>query len=91
MILDVTIGARKIYQNWDKKLNDPIVGIDIRKGDFSLDYESQWTKCNIIIKPTILADMASLPFQDNTFNTIIFDPPHMDCGTLTGFWAKKFC
>lgn len=88
MILDVTVGARKIYRGWDKKLNDPLIGIDVRKGDFSVPkLKSQWAEIKIVIEPTVLADMKHLPFQDNVFEAIIFDPPHMDVGLDT--WLGK--
>jgi len=88
MILDATVGSRKIYCDWDKKLNDPLVGIDIRKGDFSRDSEACWSKQEVIIKPTVLADMKSLPFQDQSFEGIVFDPPHTDAGLNT--WLGKY-
>lgn len=95
MILDVTVGARKFYFNWDKKLGDNLVGIDLRKGDFSREHPKLWTKETIIIKPTVLADMKHLPFKECSFEAIIFDPPHTDAslqswlGKYYGSWTQK--
>ncbi len=36
MILDVCCGPMKIYSGFNKRLNDPIVSMDIRRGDFSV-------------------------------------------------------
>ena len=88
MILDVTVGARKLYHGWDKNLGDELIGIDIRKGDFSIEDEHHWAKAEVIIHPTVLADMRWLPFRENIFDCIIFDPPHMECGLTS--WLGKY-
>ena len=91
MLLDVTCGPKKIYCGWDEKLGEDLIGIDIRRGDFSVPktLKSQWAEIKIIIKPTVLADMKYLPFKDHVFQGIIFDPPHMDI-SLDSWLAKKW-
>ena len=76
MILDATCGSKKIYQGWNNCDIDSWIGIDIRKGDYSFKFESNWAKTEVIIKPTILTDLKSLPFRNKIFNAIIFDPPY---------------
>jgi len=80
MILDATIGSRKIYRGLDKRINGELIGIDVRKGDFSIDEPTKWAKQEVIIKPTILADMKYLPFKAEAFHLIVFDPPHTEAG-----------
>jgi len=99
VILDACCGAMKMYNGWHKKLGDDLVTIDIRKGDYS--YFSQIfgtnkkVKCEIIIRPTVLADMRFMPFRDNVFDMVIVDPPHLDVGLGSylerryGYWTKK--
>lgn len=87
MILDVTVGAHKIYCGWEKKLNDPLIGIDIRKGDISYKNENMWRAWTRSINPTVLADMRFLPFHENVFDAIIFDPPHTNASLDT--WIAK--
>ena len=43
----------------------------------------------IVILPDVLADMKKLPFRENLFDIVIFDPPHLDSG-LESFLAKKW-
>lgn len=32
---------------------------------------------NVIVNPDIVADFRDLPFEDNEFDLVIFDPPHL--------------
>ena len=69
-ILDATAGNRFM---WFKKNNKYVVFVDKRvekKGydDFRPNRE---------IKPNIKADFRELPFSDNLFYLVIFDPPHI--------------
>lgn len=47
---------------WKHKKCEGIIYSDIEK--------------NLKVKPTIFADNRQLPFRDETFSTIFFDPPH---------------
>jgi len=80
LILDATLGSKRIYHGWDKKINENLVGIDIRRGNFSYKTKSMWTTTKVDIEPTVLADMTFLPFRDHSFNLIVFDPPHTEFG-----------
>jgi len=88
-ILDVCVGAAKIYQGMQEQLDDNFVSIDIRKGDFSFQHGSMVAPTKIIVKPTIIADMRYLPFQDGVFDGVVADPPHLDCG-LVAFMGKAY-
>lgn len=90
MILDVCCGAEKMYHGSQSQLaTNEFITIDIRTGDFSYKSKSSVTTTSVIVKPKILADMRYLPFKDDTFDIIVCDPPHMDCG-LTGFMYKAW-
>lgn len=97
MILDAGCGARHMYSGWDKKLDGDIIGIDIRQGDFSysaaynFDDKSkarQWGTSKVLIKPHIQADMKFLPFRDNVFDAVLFDPPHTNAGLGSWVWKR---
>ena len=97
LILDACVGAAKMYNNWHKSLGDNFISIDIRKGDFTLEQKegvSRVGKESCIVKPTILANMKTLPFKDKIFDVIICDPPHLDISknsftyVLYGSWSK---
>lgn len=42
------------------------------------------------IKPDIVADFRNIPFNDNTFSMVIFDPPHLLKVGETSWLAKKY-
>jgi ubiquinone/menaquinone biosynthesis C-methylase UbiE len=88
MILDVTVGGRKIYHGRDKLLGSELVGVDIRKGHFERNDPHCWSKQIVDVEPQVLADMKTLPFRDGVFDLIIFDPPHTDAGLggWLGMW-----
>lgn len=76
LVLDATCGSRMI---WFNKNNELAVFVDKRE----LDCEAIWTSgsgqstryCNI--HPDIIADFTDLPFEDNTFYHVVFDPEHV--------------
>lgn len=89
MILDTCVGSEKIYQKWHKNENLTFIGIDIRKGDFSFQNETQYVITEVKVKPTVLADMRFLPFKDKSFDCIVCDPPHLKCGEKS-FMNKSY-
>lgn len=40
--------------------------------------------------PDIVADFTQLPFPDNTFSLVVFDPPHFVRSGNPGYLAKKY-
>lgn len=44
----------------------------------------------IEVKPDIVADFTNLPFEDNTFYMVVFDPPHLKTLGETSWMAKKY-
>ena len=88
-VLDATCGSRMI---WFNKNNEFAVFVDKRE----LDDEAIWTSgdgkvtryCNI--HPDIIADFTCLPFEDNTFCHVVFDPPHLIQGGVNAWMVKKY-
>ena len=68
-ILDVCCGSKMFY--FDKK-NPDVLFCDKRK--------LRTTLCDgrsLNISPDVICDFKQLPFPDDTFNLVIFDPPHL--------------
>lgn len=71
-ILDVCCGGRMFWYN----KNEPhTTYMDIRDGDYSVHRNGYEKK--VIVHPDIQADFTSIPFDDNTFDMVVFDPPHL--------------
>lgn len=68
-ILDASCGSRMF---WFNKENEDAIYMDNRTEDTRL--------CDgrkLIVKPDIIADFRDIPFEDESFYLVIFDPPHL--------------
>lgn len=88
-VLDPCCGSRMF---WFDKQNPRALFCDIR--DF--DEQTIWTsadgktvrKCEV--KPDVVCSVTDLPFEDNTFWHVVFDPPHLLRLGDTSWMAKKY-
>lgn len=81
-ILDVCCGGKMF---WFDKNNTLATYMDIR--------EFEGTLCdgrNFIVKPDILGDFRNIPFSDESFKLVIFDPPHLLKIGESSWMAKKY-
>lgn len=44
----------------------------------------------IVVDPDIIADFTNLPFPDESFNLVVFDPPHVARQGNTSWLLKKY-
>ncbi|EEP91785.1 Uncharacterised protein [Yersinia kristensenii] len=81
-ILDMCCGSRMF---WFDRADPRAVFVDIRAESHTL--------CDgrkLEIAPDLIADFRQLPFADNTFQIVVFDPPHLThCGP-EGWQGKKY-
>lgn len=89
IILDACCGSRMF---WFNKRNPYAVYVDIREVEDEAIWKSTKNdskrKCSI--HPDIVADFRSMPFEDNTFYHVVFDPPHLLSPGETSWMAKKY-
>lgn len=81
-ILDPCCGSRMF---WFDKKNPDVDFCDIR------DFED--TLCDgrkLEIRPDIIADFRKLPFEDNSYYLVVFDPPHLHAVGENSWLAKKY-
>lgn len=69
-ILDMCCGSRMF---WFDKQDERAVFSDIRAEKHELCDGRQ-----LVISPDVIADFRALPFADNTFPVVVFDPPHLE-------------
>lgn len=68
LILDACCGSKMF---WFDKNNPDVLFLDIREGEFHCSNGR-----TVIVSPDQVADFRNLPFDDNTFQMVVFDPPH---------------
>lgn len=72
-ILDVTCGGRSI---WFNKHHPAAIYCDKRQAQFKHIWKNT-DNCALDINPDVLCDFTDLPFPDNSFQLVVFDPPHL--------------
>lgn len=81
-ILDVCCGSRMF---WFNKKNPNTIYMDNRQLEDTL--------CDgrkLEIKPDVMADFRNIPFKDNSFYLVVFDPPHLKQVGESSYMAKKY-
>ncbi len=81
LILDPCCGSRMF---WFDKADDRVVFCDQRIETHPLNDRI------LSIEPDVQADFRNMPFPDNTFSLVVFDPPHLKVGGDTGWQVKKY-
>ncbi|PIE10073.1 MAG: SAM-dependent methyltransferase [Rhodobacterales bacterium] len=87
-ILDPACGSRMFYYD---RADPRVVFGDHRQETHELkDKSSKGGYRRLLIEPDQLMDFRALPFEDNTFNLVVFDPPHLMRNGKNGWLAKKY-
>ena len=88
-ILDVTCGSRSI---WFDKHHPAAIYCDKRVENGTRVWKSGdgLSECKIDVNPDIVCDFTDLPFDDNSFALVIFDPPHLRSSGDTAWIVKKY-
>lgn len=79
-VLDMCCGSRMF---WFDRTNPLVVFCDIREEKHIL---CDGRACDI--QPDVVADFRNLPFENESFNLIVFDPPHL-VSVGDESWLKK--
>lgn len=82
-IIDVCCGSKMF---WFNKENPDVEFCDMRKLDRTEYYPGRY----IEIKPDTICDFTSLPFENDSFCLVVFDPPHLTWAGDTSIMAIKY-
>ena len=85
LILDACCGSRMF---WFDKQNPNVLFVDKRSE--TLTAKDRDKIRTIEVKPDIVADFTNLPFEDNSFYQVVFDPPHLKTLGENSWMAKKY-
>lgn len=81
-ILDVCCGSRMF---WFDRKNERTVFMDNR-----ILHDTLCDGRKLDIEPDITGDFRCIPFEDNTFYLVVFDPPHLLRAGENSWMAKKY-
>ncbi|MBF7954530.1 class I SAM-dependent methyltransferase [Rahnella victoriana] len=81
-ILDMCCGSRMF---WLDKQDERVVFSDVRSEEHTLCDGRQ-----LLISPDVIADFRQLPFDDNSFAQVVFDPPHLERAGEKSWMRKKY-
>lgn len=84
-ILDACCGGKMF---WLDKNNKDVLFVDKRevdKGAFNNNWNPNWE-----VKPDIIADFRNLPFADKSYKLVVYDPPHLESGSMKGIINIKY-
>ena len=84
-ILDMCCGSKMF---WYEKHEPHTTYMDIRKATYTAKDRGKVRK--IEVNPDIQADWKNIPFDDATFDLIVFDPPHLMHAGKRSWLAKKY-
>lgn len=73
---------------WYDKSEPHTTYMDIRQAVYTALDRGQERK--IAINPDVQADWQNIPFDDCTFDLVVFDPPHLVKAGKTSWLAKKY-
>lgn len=89
LILDATCGSRTI---WFQKNCPHATYMDKRVEHGTAIWKS--TKNDSVrkldVEPDVVADFTNMPFEDNSFHLVLFDPPHLNQVGDNAWLAKKY-
>lgn len=88
LTLDACCGSRMF---WFDRKDERAVFVDKRSETHTLtDKSSKGGSRELIIAPDFQADFTALPFSDERFALVVFDPPHLLRNGSKGWLAKKY-
>lgn len=83
LILDACCGGRMFW--FDKKQPNTIY-MDCR----TLPPTKLINRATLEVAPDVVGDFRAMPFEDESFYMVVFDPPHMARAGETSYMAKKY-
>lgn len=81
-ILDACCGSRMFW--FDRQNNDVLYMDNRQLSDTLCDGRK------LEVNPDVVADFRNIPFNDNTFYLVVFDPPHLKSAGQNSWLVKKY-
>ena len=84
-VLDACCGSKAF---WFDKNDHRALFVDKRREKLTTD--GRYGRRKIIVDPDIAADFRRLPFPNETFYLVVFDPPHLTRNGRNSWMGKKY-
>lgn len=88
VVLDACCGSRMFW--FDPKDGRALFCDKRRETHRLADSSSKWGERTLVIDPDMIADFTELPFPDNNFAMVVFDPPHLVRVGKSSWMARKY-
>ena len=76
---------------WFDKNNPNVLFVDVRSETvIAKDSGSKTGERVISVAPDMICDFTDMPFDDNSFSMVVFDPPHLKTLGKNSWMAKKY-
>jgi ubiquinone/menaquinone biosynthesis C-methylase UbiE len=87
-VLDACCGPRMF---WFDRQDERAIFVDKRsEKHMAADYSVKNGEREIVVSPDLVADFTNLPFPDDRFSLVVFDPPHIARQGDTSWLLKKY-
>ena len=87
-VLDACCGSKMF---WFDRSDPRATYVDNRREQHELvDSSSAGGKRLLVVEPDIIADFTALPFNDESFAMVVYDPPHLVKNGPSGWLSKKY-
>ena len=88
-VLDACCGSKMF---WFDRNDARALFVDKRREEHPIDIGTPGTRGRspIIVDPDLLADFSELPFPNESFYMVVFDPPHIERLHALGLLTKKY-
>ena len=83
----MTCGSRTI---WFRKNEPHTIYCDIRDEEWEGVFGTAKNHNTLKIHPDIKCSFTNLPFEDESFNLVVFDPPHLQNLTQSSWMRKEY-
>lgn len=88
VVLDACCGSRMF---WFDRADPRAVFVDKRREAHQLtDSSSKGGSRSLVIEPDVQANFTALPFENESFALVVFDPPHLIRNGKKSWLAKKY-
>lgn len=89
LVLDACCGSRMF---WFDTQDQRALFIDKRQGEWPIDVGTPGTKGRspIVVQPDQVADFTDMPFPDESFQLVVFDPPHVQRQEARGALTRRY-